>query len=82
MIDDEEMAGAEGNKHGYNRHEERTQPYKEFQWQAPPKISGFLRELRMERNIMSPVTEKQSPMSEAMANASNAGWPSSGGLPS
>ena len=41
MIDDEEMAGAEGNKHGYNRHEERTQPYKEFQWQAPPKISGF-----------------------------------------
>ena len=31
---------------------------------------------------MSPVTEKQSPTREEMANTSNAGWPSSGGWPS
>ena len=41
VIDDEEMAGAEGNKHGYNRHEERTQPQKKFHWQASAKISSF-----------------------------------------
>ena len=46
------------------------------------KSLASFREVRMARNIMSPVTENQSPMKEAMANASNAGLPSSGASPS
>jgi len=46
------------------------------------KSLACFREVRMVRNIMRPVTEKQSPISEAMANTSNAGLPSKLGLPS
>jgi len=37
---------------------------------------GCFREVRTVRNIMSPVTEKQSPNSETKTNASNEGLPS------
>ncbi|KAL4299033.1 hypothetical protein AHAS_Ahas17G0060400 [Arachis hypogaea] len=46
------------------------------------KSLASFREVRMARNIISPVTEKQSPIRDETVNASNAGCLSSKGLPS
>ena len=45
------------------------------------KSEGCFREVRMERNMMSAVTEKQSAISEEIAKISNPGCPSKVGLP-
>lgn len=56
-------------------------PKRSFKGKLLRKSWACFRDVSMARNMMSAVTEKQRPMSEAMANASKAGWPSSSGLP-
>ena len=57
-------------------------PRRSFSGKPMRKSRARFRELKMERNAMIEMMEKQSPIREAIANALNAGWPSSGALPS
>ncbi|PNX85157.1 hypothetical protein L195_g041224 [Trifolium pratense] len=57
-------------------------PRRSLNGKSRRKSLACFREVRIERNMMSPVTEKQRPMSEEIAKTSNAGLPSSIGLPS
>ena len=57
-------------------------PTRSFNGKPRRKSWVRFRELKMERNAMIELMDKQSPIREAIANALNAGWPSSGTLPS
>nr|KYP60902.1 hypothetical protein KK1_023321 [Cajanus cajan] len=56
-------------------------PKRSFNGRLLRKSWACFREVRMARNMIRAVTEKQSPMREAMAKASSAGCPSSSGFP-
>ncbi|KAI5409052.1 hypothetical protein KIW84_054750 [Lathyrus oleraceus] len=56
-------------------------PKRSFLGKSILKSLASFREVSIERNIMSAVTEKQRPITEDIANASNAGLPSNVGSP-
>ncbi|KAK2386977.1 hypothetical protein QL285_060808 [Trifolium repens] len=59
----------------------KLNPKRSFLGKSILKSFGSFREVRTERNTTSAVTEKQRPITEDKANASNAGLPSNVGLP-
>jgi hypothetical protein len=56
-------------------------PKRSFLGKSILKSLASFRDVSIERNIMSAVTEKQRPITEDIANASNAGLPSNAGSP-